>query len=177
MLRDWWQSLEVRPLWRRSRQANTSRSTMSEWALWSVAGTRKQWHFRRGKNPDRKMHVPRTLRSRNYERNSMSVYEKVSSLGIALLSPPKSVGAFVPFVRNGNLLFLSGHIAKKDGQPWKGRLGADMTLAEGKAAARAAAIDVLGSLQSAAGDLNEISRIVKLLVLVNSSSTFTEHHL
>ncbi len=107
----------------------------------------------------------------------MSVYEKVSSLGIALLSPPKSVGAFVPFVRNGNLLFLSGHIAKKDGQPWKGRLGADMTLAEGKAAARAAAIDVLGSLQSAAGDLNEISRIVKLLVLVNSSSTFTEHHL
>ena len=52
-----------------------------------------------------------------------------------------------------------------------------MTLAEGKAAARAAAIDVLGSLQSATGDLNEVIRIVKLLVLVNSSSTFTEHHL
>lgn len=107
----------------------------------------------------------------------MSVYERVNPLGIALLSPPKPVGAFVPFVRSGYLLFLSGHFAKRDGQPWKGQLGSDMTLAEGKAAARAAAIDVLGSLQSATGDLNEVIRIVKLLVLVNSSSTFTEHHL
>lgn len=107
----------------------------------------------------------------------MSVYEKLSSLNITLpkLDPP--VAAFVPFVRTGNLLFLSGHIAKKDGKPWIGKLDADLTTAEGKQAAQTIAIDLLATMQAAVSNLNNVRRIVKLLVLVNSAPTFTEQHL
>jgi enamine deaminase RidA (YjgF/YER057c/UK114 family) len=107
----------------------------------------------------------------------MPVYEKLKSLNIALpkLDPP--VAAFVPFVQSGNLVFISGHIAKKDGKPWTGKLGTDLTTAQGKQAAQGIAIDLLSTLQAAVGDLNKIHRIVKLLVLVNSAPTFTEQHL
>jgi enamine deaminase RidA (YjgF/YER057c/UK114 family) len=72
---------------------------------------------------------------------------------------------------------LSGHIAKKDGKPWVGQLGRNMQTAEGKDAARAVAIDLLGTLHAAVGDLNKIHRIVKVMSLVNSTSDFVEHHL
>ncbi len=107
----------------------------------------------------------------------MSIYNKLSELGIEL--PPVSVpaAAYVPFVQTGNLVFLSGHIAKKDGKPWVGQLGRNMQTAEGKDAARAVAIDLLGTLHAAVGDLNKIHRIVKVMSLVNSTSDFVEHHL
>jgi len=107
----------------------------------------------------------------------MSVYQKLEQLGITL--PPVAVpaAAYVPFVRTGNLVFLSGHIAKKDGKPWVGQLGLTMGTDEGKAAARAIAIDLLGTLHAAVGDLNQVTRIVKLMSLVNSTATFTEQHL
>ena len=107
----------------------------------------------------------------------MSVYEKLKALNITLpkLDPP--VAVFVPFVRSGNLVFISGHIAKKDGKPWTGKLGADLTTAQGKQAAQAIAVDLMATLQAAVGDLNNIHRIVKLLVLVNSTPSFTEQHL
>ena|SRR5579862_5630290 len=107
----------------------------------------------------------------------MSVYEKLRALSISLPEVTPPAAAFVPFVRSGNQLFLSGHIARKDGQPWRGQLGAGVTLEQGKAAARGIAIELLGTLHAAAGDLNKVARIVKLMVLVNSSSTFTEQHL
>ena len=107
----------------------------------------------------------------------MSIYAKLTELNITL--PPVSVpaAAYVPFVQTGNLVFLSGHIAKKDGKPWVGQLGKNMETAEGKAAARAIAIDLLGTLHAAVGDLNRIKRIVKLMSLVNSTGEFTEQHL
>ena len=107
----------------------------------------------------------------------MSVYEKLDALHIALpdLTPP--VAAFLPFVRTGYLLFSSGHIAKIEGRPWVGQLGANLTTEQGKNAARGVAIDLMGTLQAAVGDLNRIKRIVKLMVLVNSTPTFTEQHL
>ena len=107
----------------------------------------------------------------------MSVYEKLRSLNITLPPSEAPVAAFVPFVRAGNLIFVSGHIAKKDGKPWTGKLGAELTTADGRQAARGIAIELLGTLQSAVADLNKIRRIVKLLVLVNSTPTFTEQHL
>jgi enamine deaminase RidA (YjgF/YER057c/UK114 family) len=91
------------------------------------------------------------------------------------LTPP--VAAFVPFLRSGNLLFSSGHIAKINGKPWVGQLGMNLTTAQGKEAARAVAIDLMGTLHAAVGDLNQIKRIVKLMVLVNSAPAFTEQHL
>jgi len=107
----------------------------------------------------------------------MSIYKKLNDLNITLpeLTPP--VAAFVPYLRTGNLIFLSGHIAKIDGKPWVGQLGVDVTTAQGKKAARALAIDLLGTLDAAVGDLDQIKRIVKLMVLVNSAPTFTEQHL
>ena len=85
--------------------------------------------------------------------------------------------AYVPFVQTGKLVFLSGHIARKDGKPWVGQLGLNLNTEEGKAAARAIAIDLLGTLQAAVGDLSKVKRIVKLMSLVNSTPTFTEQHL
>jgi enamine deaminase RidA (YjgF/YER057c/UK114 family) len=80
-------------------------------------------------------------------------------------------------VQTGNLVFLSGHIAKQDGKVWIGQLGKTMQTAEGAQAARAVAIDLLGTLHAAVGDLNKVKRIVKVMSLVNSSPDYTEHHL
>ena len=107
----------------------------------------------------------------------MNVYDKLTELDITL--PPVAIpaAAYVPFVQTGSLVFLSGHIAKKDGKPWVGQFGRNMTTEEGKAAARAVAIDLLGTLHVAVGDLNRVRRIVKLMSLVNSTGDFTEQHL
>ncbi len=107
----------------------------------------------------------------------MSVYDTLKSLNIEL--PPVAVpaAAYVPFVQTGNLIFLSGHIAKKDGKPWVGQLGKNISTAEGQQAARAVAIDLMGTLHAAVGDLNKVTRIVKLMSLVNSTGDFTEQHL
>jgi enamine deaminase RidA (YjgF/YER057c/UK114 family) len=103
--------------------------------------------------------------------------QRLQALGITL--PPLSVpaAAYVPFVRTGSLVFISGHIAKKDGKPWVGQLGLTMATVEGQAAARAIAIDLMGTLQAAIGDLAKVKRIVKVMSLVNSTPTFTEQHL
>jgi enamine deaminase RidA (YjgF/YER057c/UK114 family) len=107
----------------------------------------------------------------------MSIYAKLEALQITL--PPVAIpaAAYVPFVQTGNLVFLSGHIAKKDGKTWVGQLGKNLTTAEGKAAARAIAIDLMGTLHAATGDLNRVKRIVKVMSLVNSTGDFTEQHL
>jgi enamine deaminase RidA (YjgF/YER057c/UK114 family) len=107
----------------------------------------------------------------------MSIYEKLKSLNITLPNLDSPGAVFIPFVRTGNLAFISGHIAKKDGKPWTGKLGADLTTAQGKQAARGIAIDLLATLQAATSDLHKVQRVVKLVVLVNSAPTFTEQHL
>ncbi|MEN9437772.1 MAG: hypothetical protein RIR09_2427 [Pseudomonadota bacterium] len=106
-----------------------------------------------------------------------SVYDTLLQLNITLPAISVPAAAYVPFVQTGNLVFLSGHIAKQDGKPWVGQLGKTMTTEEGKAAARAIAIDLLGTLHAAVGDLNRVTRIVKLMSLVNSTADFTEQHL
>ena len=105
------------------------------------------------------------------------IYTRLDSLGISL--PPVAVpaAAYVPYVQSGHLLFLSGHIAKRDGAVWTGQLGKNMDTATGAQAARAVAIDLLGTLHAATGDLKRIKRVVKLMSLVNSTSEYTEQHL
>jgi len=107
----------------------------------------------------------------------MTIAQRLHELGITL--PPVAVpaAAYVPFVRSGKLVFISGHIARKDGKPVVGQLGANMATDDGKAAARGVAIDLLGTLQAAVGDLANVKRVVKVLSLVNSAPTYTEHHL
>jgi len=107
----------------------------------------------------------------------MSIYDTLKSMDITL--PPVSIpaAAYVPFVQTGNLVFLSGHIARKDGKPWVAQFGKDIFTEEGKRAARGVAIELLGTLHAAVGDLNRVKRIVKLMSLVNSTPDFTEQHL
>ena len=107
----------------------------------------------------------------------MSIYAKLTELGITLPPVAAPAAAYVPFVQSGNLVFLSGHLAKKDGKVWVGQFGKNMNAEEGKAAARAIAIDLMGTLHAAVGDLNRVKRIVKLMSLVNSTGDFTEQHL
>jgi enamine deaminase RidA (YjgF/YER057c/UK114 family) len=109
---------------------------------------------------------------------TMNIYDKLTELGITL--PPVSVpaAAYVPYVQTGKLIFLSGHIAKKDGKVWVGQLGKNMGTEDGKAAARGIAIELMGTLHAAVGgDLHRVQRIVKLMSLVNSTGDFTEQHL
>jgi len=122
------------------------------------------------------------LRGRSPGANEMtSVYERLKNLQITLPGVPPPVvdgyvAAFVPFVRTGNVIYVSGRVAKKEGKPWTGKLGANITIEEGKQAARDIAIELIATLQAAVGDLNKITRIVKLVVLVNSTPHFTEPH-
>jgi len=109
------------------------------------------------------------------------IYDKLQSLHIEL--PPLAIpaAAYLPYVQTGQLLFLSGHIAKKDGKAWVGQLGKTMDTAEGKLAARAIAVDLMGTLHAALAaqgkDLGAVKRIVKVMSLVNSTTDFTEQHL
>jgi enamine deaminase RidA (YjgF/YER057c/UK114 family) len=107
----------------------------------------------------------------------MSIQARLDALGLTLPPVATPAAAYVPFVRSGKLVFLSGHIAKRDGQVWVGQLGKTLTTAEGQQAARAVAVDLLGTLNAAAGGLDNVARIVKLMSLVNSTPDFTEHHL
>ncbi|WP_151634500.1 RidA family protein [Noviherbaspirillum aerium] len=108
----------------------------------------------------------------------MSFYDKLKTLNIELPAVAAPAAAYVMYAQTGNTVYLSGHIAKKDGKPWVGQLGKNMTTDEGKLAARAVAVDLMATLQAACGgDLNRVKRIVKVMSLVNSTSEFTEQHL
>jgi len=103
--------------------------------------------------------------------------DRLKQLGMELPAAIKPIAAFVMAARTGDLLFVSGHIARKDGRPWTGQLGRNMTTADGKTAAHAVALDLLATLQDSLGSLDKVKRIVKALCLVNSTGDFTEQHL
>jgi enamine deaminase RidA (YjgF/YER057c/UK114 family) len=106
-----------------------------------------------------------------------NVYDKLKELGIELPNAGAPAAAYVMSAQSGNTVYLSGHIAKKDGKVWAGKLGAELSTEDGKAAARSIAIDLLATLHAHVGDLNRVTRIVKLMSLVNSTHEFTEQHL
>jgi enamine deaminase RidA (YjgF/YER057c/UK114 family) len=106
-----------------------------------------------------------------------NVYEKLKEFGIELPAAGAPAAAYVMSAQSGNTVYLSGHIAKKDGKAWAGKLGATLTTDEGRAAARAVAIDLIATLHAHTGDLNRVTRIVKVMSLVNSTLDFTEQHL
>ena len=107
----------------------------------------------------------------------LNVYDKLKELGIELPTAGAPAAAYVMSAQSGNTVYLSGHIAKKDGQVWVGKLGATLTTEEGRAAARSIAIDLIATLHAHVGDLNRVTRIVKVMSLVNSTFEFTEQHL
>ncbi len=103
----------------------------------------------------------------------MHVEAKLKELGIELPPAVTPVANYVPTVRTGNLVFLSGHGPfKDDGTLVTGKVGADLTDEEGYEAARLVAIGLLGSLKAEIGELDRVKRIVKLLGLVNCAAEF-----
>jgi enamine deaminase RidA (YjgF/YER057c/UK114 family) len=107
----------------------------------------------------------------------MNPYQRLEQLKLTLPVASTPAAAFVMAVQTGNLVFVSGHIARRDGKPWAGQLGRELTTDEGKLAARSVALDLLATLHTFTGDLSHIRRIVKALCLVNSTPSFTEQHL
>jgi enamine deaminase RidA (YjgF/YER057c/UK114 family) len=106
-----------------------------------------------------------------------SVYDKLKELGIELPATAAPAAAYVMSAQTGNTVFVSGHIAKQNGQVWAGKLGDQLDTKQGQAAARAIAIDLIATLHAHTGDLNKVKRIVKVMSLVNSTPTYTEQHL
>jgi len=99
--------------------------------------------------------------------------KKVEELGIELFSPTKPIANYVKAVRTGNLLYLSGHgPGKADGTNITGKVGKDLTIEEGYAAARQTAISLLSTMKGELGSLNKVKRIVKVLGMVNCTPEF-----
>ena len=109
--------------------------------------------------------------------SSSLIDTRLHALGIQLPTVGAPAAAYVMAVQTGQLVFLSGHIAKRDSKPWVGKLGKDMDTETGKAAARAIAIDLMATLKAQVGSLDRIRRIVKVMGLVNSTDTYTDQHL
>lgn len=103
------------------------------------------------------------------------VNQKLKEQGIELFAPPKPMANYVRAVRTGNLVYLAGHgPTKADGSNITGKLGKDMTIDQGYAAARQTGIALLSSLKGEIGDLNKVKRIVKVLGMVNCTPEFTD---
>ena len=106
-----------------------------------------------------------------------TIYDRLNKLSIELPPAGPPAAAYVMAVTTGNTVFLSGHIARRDGKVWVGKLGLDMDTDTGKAAARTIALDLMATLQNHIGSLDKVKRIVKVMGLVNSTSEYTEQHL
>ena len=103
------------------------------------------------------------------------IEEKLARLGITLSNPPKPAGSYVPVVRTGNLVFVSGQIPIKDDKiVYSGKVTKDLSIEDAQKAARLCIINALAQLKSEFGDLEKISKIVRLSGFVNSPPEFME---
>ncbi len=107
----------------------------------------------------------------------MIIENRLQELNIQLPTTAAPAAAYVMVAQSGNLLFVSGHIAKKDGIVWSGKLGDNLITAQGNEAARLIAIDLIATLKTYLTDLDRVKKIVKVMSLVNSTASFTEQHL
>ena len=105
-----------------------------------------------------------------------SIEKRLSSLGVTLPTPAAPIANYVPSVRSGNMLMVSGQICfGADGKlVAKGQLGAAVSIEDGQKAARACAINLLAQVKSALGDLDKVVRVVRLGGFINSAPGFTE---
>jgi enamine deaminase RidA (YjgF/YER057c/UK114 family) len=100
----------------------------------------------------------------------------LAELNIKLPEPPAPVASYVPYVVSGNLVFISGQVTMGDGGlQYVGIVGKELSLDDGKAAARLCAINVLAQLRAATGDLDRVRRCVRLGVFVNAVPGYAQH--
>jgi enamine deaminase RidA (YjgF/YER057c/UK114 family) len=106
----------------------------------------------------------------------MIVESKLKELGVTLPEPLKPLGVYVPAVKVGSWVYISGMVSMHDGKfKYRGKVGKDLTLEQGYEAARISGINALAALKSVIGDLDKVERIVKVVGFVNSSEDFTKH--
>ena len=106
----------------------------------------------------------------------MSAEAKLQALGLELPAAPPKGGVYKPVVIVGNLAYVSGHGPFcSDGSYLTGRVGADLDLSEGKAAAKQTALALLATLKQELGSLDRVKRVIKLLGMVNSTPEFGDH--
>ena len=105
------------------------------------------------------------------------VEQKLKELNMQLPTPTKPLGVYLPFVKSGNLIFLSGHVPPViDGEKqYKGKLGESLTVEEGYDAARLVGLNLLATLKTTISDLDRVNQVVKVLGMVNSTPEFNEH--
>ncbi len=116
------------------------------------------------------------MTARCIQAQNLSPEERLDSLGIQLTPPPSPVANYVRAVQTGNLVFLAGHGPYvPDGTYITGKLGQDLSLEEGYAAARQTAIALLSSLKQEIGDLSRVTRIVKVNGMVNATPDYRDH--
>jgi len=107
--------------------------------------------------------------------NAMGAEQKLKELGLALPQPPKPVANYVPAVKTGNLLFVSGHGPYNDGSTKiSGKVGRELTVEEGYQAARTVALNCLATIKDTLGDLDKVKGFVKLLGMVNCTEDFKD---
>ena len=100
---------------------------------------------------------------------------RLAELGLTLPAAPAPAANYVPFVVSGNMLYVSGQISQDEAGLIKGRLGADMDVEAGAAAARRCALSLMAQARAACGgDLDRVARVVKLVGFVNSTPDFTD---
>ena len=106
----------------------------------------------------------------------MSIEARLSELGLELPPAPPKGGVYKPVVILGNAAYVSGHGPYQSNATYiTGRVGEDMSLEEGKAAARQVGLAILATLKSELGSLDRVKRVIKLLGMVNSTSDFPDH--
>ena len=106
----------------------------------------------------------------------MTIEDKLAEMGVTIPDPKPALGSYVPAVQTGNLVFVSGNLPiQADGSMLhSGKLGVDVSVEEGYAAARQCVINCLSAAKGVIGDLNTVRQVVKLRVLVNSDPDFTD---
>jgi enamine deaminase RidA (YjgF/YER057c/UK114 family) len=114
--------------------------------------------------------------SHHPRRTQMSVESRIEELGIELPRPPTPIGNYIGGVQVGSLLFMSGCGPRRpDGSSICGKVGADLTTAQGYDAARLVGLNMLANIRSVVGDLERVKRVVKVLGMVNAAPDFEEH--
>ncbi len=105
----------------------------------------------------------------------MSVEARIKELGITIPPAAKPAAAYIPAIRSGNLVFVSGQLPSENGELVKGILGKDLTVEDGYRAARLCALNCLGAVKSLVGSLDRVVRIVKVTGYVAATAEFTDH--
>ncbi|MEP7198313.1 MAG: RidA family protein [Chloroflexota bacterium] len=104
----------------------------------------------------------------------MNIEAKLKAMGYDFTSAVLGQGKIEPAVRTGNLVFTSGQVSRRGDETYIGKVGADLTVEQGYAAARLCALNCLSAIKAIVGDLDQVTRVIKVLGMVNAADGFTD---